>query len=165
MPERETGKEQSILKWAKAAITVTVILVLTAMGVFAFVPALVEKSRNIVAKHGPYPVSERARALHADRVVGDGHADTVLWNRDLTELGGRQVDVSRLSEGGVAFQVFTAVTGSPPRGTLREMPPCLRQHHAACHRAAPAAAQPGQPDGAGDLQGGKAGPRRGRHGR
>jgi microsomal dipeptidase-like Zn-dependent dipeptidase len=104
--------DMRILKWLLAGLLG--ILVLAALGFFTLAPGLVEKARNAVEPHDPYPVSEEARALHRDMVVGDWHADPLLWNRDLSERGERgQVDIPRLMEGGVTLQVFTAVTKSP----------------------------------------------------
>ncbi|MFC3615885.1 dipeptidase [Lutimaribacter marinistellae] len=81
---------------------------------FGFLPAQVEKSRNAVVGDGPYPVSETAQELHMTLTVGDWHADSLLWSRDITQRGDRgQVDIPRLQEGNVALQVFTAVTKSP----------------------------------------------------
>lgn len=81
---------------------------------FGFLPAYVEDTKNNVIDHPPFPVSDAARALHDDMIVGDWHADSLLWSRDLTERGTRgQVDIPRLTEGGVALQMFTAVTKSP----------------------------------------------------
>lgn len=81
---------------------------------FGFVPGYVENDSNPVLPHDPYPVSDTARALHETLIVGDWHADPLLWSRDLTERGTRgQVDIPRLIEGNVALQVFTAVTKSP----------------------------------------------------
>ncbi len=81
---------------------------------FAFAPRMVQEARNPVAGHDSYDVSEAAYALHQDLVIGDWHADPLLWRRDLTmrsDVG--QVDIPRLIEGNVALQVFTAVTKSP----------------------------------------------------
>ena len=87
---------------------------LSLAGFFIFAPAIVEKGRNAVAAHDPYPVSDTARALHERLIIGDWHADSLLWKRDLTERGTYgQVDLPRLAEGNVAIQVFTAVTKSP----------------------------------------------------
>lgn len=61
------------------------VVLLAAIGFFAFAPAYVEKSRNAVAAHDPYPVSDAARALHGQMIVGDWHADPLLWDRDLTQ--------------------------------------------------------------------------------
>jgi membrane dipeptidase len=93
------------------------LLVLAAVAVVAFLsfaPGYVEAQRNAVNWNGPYPVSDAAAALHAELIVGDWHADSLLWNRDLTQRGTRgHFDIPRLLEGGVAVQVFTAVTKSP----------------------------------------------------
>jgi microsomal dipeptidase-like Zn-dependent dipeptidase len=91
------------------------LLVIAAVVAFlVFAPRYVEQQRNAVIAHDPYPVSAAARALHDTLTVGDWHADSLLWNRDLTQRGSYgQVDLPRLVEGGVAVQVFTAVTKSP----------------------------------------------------
>ncbi|GAA6161052.1 membrane dipeptidase [Ruegeria sp. HU-ET01832] len=81
---------------------------------FVFLPPYIEGKRNNVIDHAPYPVTDAAAALHESLIVGDLHADPLLWSRDLTERGTRgQVDIPRLIEGNVALQVFTAVTKSP----------------------------------------------------
>lgn len=92
-----------------------ILLGVVALGLFlTFGPGYVENSRNAVAPHDPYPVSEAAAALHGTLTVADWHADSLLWNRDLLERGDRgHVDLPRLQEGNVALQVFTAVTKSP----------------------------------------------------
>ena len=95
-------------------VGILLLMVFGLMAIWTFAPGIVEKGRNAVAVHDPYPVSDAARALHERLVVGDWHADSLLWKRDLLERGDRgQVDVPRLLEGGVAMQVFTAVTKSP----------------------------------------------------
>ncbi|HET7726837.1 MAG TPA: membrane dipeptidase [Candidatus Limnocylindrales bacterium] len=64
-----------------------------------------------VHRSGPYPASERARALHATIPVTDLHADSLLFGRDLAVRGSRaHADVPRLLEGGVALQVLAAAT-------------------------------------------------------
>ena len=91
-----------------------VVLMLVGAAVLVFGPGYIESGRNSVIAHDPYPVSEEAQALHESLVIGDWHADSTLWNRDLTERGSRgQVDIPRLVEGNVALQVFTSVTKSP----------------------------------------------------
>ena len=103
------------MKWLKRLVLAVVTLAGLALAAFwMFAPGIVERGRNAVAEHAPYPVSDAARALHDRLVVGDWHADSLLWKRDLLERGARgQVDIPRLIEGGVAMQVFTAVTKSP----------------------------------------------------
>jgi len=98
-------------KWLGRLIILSVIIMI---GVFMFVPGYVEKGRNAVAEHDPYPVSSAAQILHSNLIIGDWHADSLLWNRDLNKRGAYgQVDIPRLQEGNVAIQVFTAVTKSP----------------------------------------------------
>lgn len=99
----------------KRGLLALFVLVLVAVGAFLiFAPGYVERSRNAIIPHDPYPVSDAAQSLHDTLVVGDWHADSLLWKRDIAKRGTRgQVDVPRLIEGGVALQVFTAVTKSP----------------------------------------------------
>lgn len=100
-----------LARWLKRLMVLAILLL---VGFLIFAPALIEKSRNRVVEHAPYPVSAAARALHDSLTIGDLHADSLLWRRDLTERGNRgQVDVPRLIEGNVTLQVFTAVTKSP----------------------------------------------------
>ncbi len=89
-------------------------LIAGAVVFFGFLPPYIEAGRNSVIDHDPYEVSGQAVSLHEILIVGDLHADPLLWSRDLTERGTRgQVDIPRLIEGNVALQVFTAVTKSP----------------------------------------------------
>jgi len=91
--------------------------VLVIVGIAAFLtfgPGYVEGQRNTVTAHDPWPVSDDAAQLHESLIIGDWHADSLLWNRDLTKRANRgQVDLPRLIEGNVALQMFTAVTKSP----------------------------------------------------
>ena len=91
---------------------------LIAVGAYIFygvLPQRFDRTHNVVLEHAPYAVSERARTLHATIPVADLHADTLLWRRDPARRQQRgQTDLVRLREGGVALQVFTAVTKTPP---------------------------------------------------
>lgn len=88
--------------------------VLAATGVFLFGPGIVEGRMNPVAAHDAWPVTPAAEAMHARLVIGDLHADSLLWDRDLTRRAARgQVDLPRLIAGNVALQVFSTVTKSP----------------------------------------------------
>lgn len=90
------------------------IVLLAIVGAFTFGPGFVEKGQNRVLPHDPWPVSEAAKAMHARLIIGDMHADPLLWGRDLTRRWSYgQVDLPRLAEGNVAVQVFTTVTKSP----------------------------------------------------
>ncbi|MBX7116445.1 MAG: membrane dipeptidase [Myxococcaceae bacterium] len=53
--------------------------------------------------------------LHARCPVADGHADSLMWNRDLNEKSDKgHVDFPRLKEAGVKIQCFTVVTRGFP---------------------------------------------------
>ena len=96
-------------------LTILLLVLLGALiAFFALAPRMVQDARNPVAEHDPYQISDEASALHQDMIIGDWHADPLLWRRDLTmrsDVG--QVDIPRMIEGNVALQVFTAVTKSP----------------------------------------------------
>lgn len=93
------------------------LLLLAALGLaafFIFAPGIVEQGRNGVTQYPPFEVSDEARTLHARLVIGDWHADSLLWKRSILDRADRgHVDLPRLREGNVAVQVFTAVTKSP----------------------------------------------------
>ena len=77
-------------------------------------PILVDKNMNPVSDHSAFDVSEEALKLHETLFIGDWHADSHLWNRDLSKRYKRgHVDIPRLQEGNVALQMFTTVTKSP----------------------------------------------------
>lgn len=98
----------------KGILTILGLAVLGLIAFWTFAPAIVEKGKSAVKDHEPYPVSDRAAALHETLIIGDWHADSLLWNRDLLERGDYgQVDFPRMAEGNAAIQVFTTVTKSP----------------------------------------------------
>ena len=81
---------------------------------FGLGPKLVEEQINQVSEHNPYFISDEASNLHADLFIGDWHADSTLWNRNLineNEYG--HVDIPRLQKGNVSLQMFTTVSKSP----------------------------------------------------
>ena len=70
-------------------------------------------ANQVLGDPGRVPTPQ-TRALHAQLIVGDLHADSTLWGKDLlrrNEWG--QVDLPRLIEGGATLQMFTTVTKSP----------------------------------------------------
>lgn len=82
--------------------------------VLALAPAELEKRMNVVTEHDDYQISAEAAALHKSLVIGDWHADSALWQRDLAKRSDRgHVDIPRLQEGNVMLQMFTTVTKSP----------------------------------------------------
>lgn len=94
---------------------VAALAILVAVAFFAFAPGYVERNLNpVTVPEEGWPVSDEAKALHRDLVIGDWHADSLLWDRDLLERGTRgHTDIPRLLEGNVALQVYTTVTKSP----------------------------------------------------
>jgi len=98
----------------KVSIYVTTLAGLALAAFLAFAPAIADNSMNPVRPHAPDEISAEAQALHNSLIVGDWHADSLLWNRDLLVRNDRgHVDIPRLIEGNVTLQVFTAVTKSP----------------------------------------------------
>ena len=81
---------------------------------FLFAPPWIDRlSNQIVGDPGRLP-SAKALALHQQLIVGDLHADSALWGRDLlADNDWGQVDLPKLIAGGAALQMFTTVTKSP----------------------------------------------------
>ena len=93
------------------AATTSIVFLLLAI---LTLPILVDKNMNPVSDHSAFDVSEEALKLHETLFIGDWHADSHLWNRDLSKRYKRgHVDIPRLQEGNVALQMFTTVTKSP----------------------------------------------------
>ena len=106
--QRRRGRVARAL-WVLAAM---VVLALAALAVFG--PRIVADRLNPVTARAEWPVSAEAQALHDRLVIGDLHADALLWDRDLSVRRPEgHVDLPRLDQGNVAIQVFTAVTKSP----------------------------------------------------
>ena len=103
------------MRWIKRLIGLVLVLALGGLVGFWLVgPRIAEQMMNVTREHAPWPVSVEAQALHDGLIVGDWHADPLMWDRDLNRRGSYgHVDIPRLIEGNVAFQVFTAVTKSP----------------------------------------------------
>jgi len=74
----------------------------------------VDAEMNAVRPHKAYPVSKAAQKFHDTLWIADLHADSLLWRRNPAKRHNRgQVDLPRLREGGVEFQIFSTVTKSP----------------------------------------------------
>jgi membrane dipeptidase len=102
------------MKKPRTSIIIVGILVVVAVLALALGPGKLEESMNTVAPHSPYKISEAALELHKTLVIGDLHADSTLWKRDLLRRFDRgHVDIPRMREGNQAVQMFTSVTKSP----------------------------------------------------
>jgi microsomal dipeptidase-like Zn-dependent dipeptidase len=74
----------------------------------------IEDRFNPVWPHDGAPVSDAAAALHATLRIGDLHADSLLFGRDLLQWGAvGHVDVPRLIEGRIALQVLSMAVKTP----------------------------------------------------
>ncbi|WP_411816270.1 dipeptidase [Hyphococcus sp. DH-69] len=98
----------------KIGLAIIVILLAAASIFFGVLPQRFDRNANVVIPHDPYVISEEAQSLHDTIPVADLHSDMLLWRRNPAKKNARgHTDVPRLREGGVALQVFTAVTKSP----------------------------------------------------
>ncbi|MDA9984014.1 peptidase M19, partial [Porticoccaceae bacterium] len=56
------------------------------LGLFlTFAPAILDEERNVVVEHQAYEISDQAQQLHSSLLIGDWHADSLLWMRNLSE--------------------------------------------------------------------------------
>jgi microsomal dipeptidase-like Zn-dependent dipeptidase len=102
----------------KKLLILLALLVVVALAFFFVAAGVAERFINKTRQSPPYGASERARELQRTLAAADLHADSLLWDRDLLERAGRgHADIPRLSEAGVALQVFTVVTKVPFRAS------------------------------------------------
>ena len=98
----------------KLLIGLLAIITIATLAFFTFAPAIVDDRMNPVSPHDPFVISPEAQALHETLIVGDWHADTMLWRRDIRkEHNYGHIDLPRLQRGNVGLQMFTTVTKSP----------------------------------------------------
>lgn len=96
-----------------ALIILFLVIIFFTLALF-LLPSILDKNMNPVTEHVPYIVSDKAKKMHKSLIVGDWHADSALWNRDLKKTYDYgHVDIPRLQKGNVALQMFTTVTKSP----------------------------------------------------
>lgn len=96
------------------SILLSLALAIGAYMLFYKLPIDADRRMNAVVVHAPYKISSEGAALHDTLMVADLHADTLLWMRNPLHHHERgHVDLPRLQAGGVALQVFSAVTKTP----------------------------------------------------
>ena len=103
------------MKRLKPALTAVALLSSALVaGFFLLAPQWVDRNANqVMGNPGRAPTAE-TRAFHQQLIVGDLHADSALWGKDLLRRNTwGQVDLPRLIEGGATLQMFTTVTKSP----------------------------------------------------
>lgn len=98
--------------------TILIGLLVLLVAAFAYIQLVfvpnTDAKMNAVIDLGPYKVSDAAQSLHDTLYVADLHADSLMWRRNMTQRQTRgHVDLPRLRDGGVDFQIFSAVTKSP----------------------------------------------------
>ena len=92
------------------------VLAVALIGFFGVLPGYLEASMNKIDGKPLIAVSPEAAALHRSLHIVDLHSDSLMWARELTELGGRgHEDLPRLTAGNVTLQVF-ASTSKTPKG-------------------------------------------------
>lgn len=98
----------------KYFIVFTLVLAVS-LGLFlTFAPAILDEERNVVVEHQAYEISDRAQQLHSSLLIGDWHADSLLWMRNLSQqYDYGHLDFPRMQQGNMALQMFTTVTKSP----------------------------------------------------
>ena len=80
----------------------------------AILPEQTDRALNQITEHRPFKTSIDAQQLHETLLIGDWHADSALWSRDLSiDNDHGHVDIPKLQKGNVALQMFTTVTKSP----------------------------------------------------
>jgi len=102
------------ISWKTIVLTIAVLLIAGLVFTVGVLAPNFDKKVNAVIPHAPYPVSDAAQALHDQLYIADLHTDSLLWRRNPAKRHARgHVDLPRLREGGVNFQIFSAVTKSP----------------------------------------------------
>ena len=91
------------------------LVLVVSLGLFlTFAPAILDEERNVVVEHQAYEISDQAQQLHSSLLIGDWHADSLLWMRNLSEqYDYGHLDFPRMQQGNMALQMFTTVTKSP----------------------------------------------------
>ena len=99
----------------KKYFIVFALVLAVSLGLFlTFAPAILDEERNVVVEHQAYEISDQAQQLHSSLLIGDWHADSLLWMRNLSEqYDYGHLDFPRMQQGNMALQMFTTVTKSP----------------------------------------------------
>lgn len=89
-----------------------IILVIGAVIFFVFVPSYIDKSKNKVT----LKIENPAKVDWYDSIpfIADLHCDALLWDRNnLKNHSYGHVDIPRMKQANMAFQVFTIVSKTP----------------------------------------------------
>ena len=99
----------------KLLVIVTTVALVSFCGWKWILLPTVERGQNKRSGPAAYPaIADSAARLHESLIVGDLHADSFLWARDLAHRADYgHVDLPRAREGNLGIQVFSTVTKSP----------------------------------------------------
>jgi len=93
---------------------VTLLLAVALLLCIFYFPAVLENQFNKKLDSERPLLSTQAKSLHQTLFIADLHADSLLWDRDLTQRSSQgHVDFPRLIEGNNALQTFSIVSKSP----------------------------------------------------
>lgn len=91
--------------------TLLFILIITIAGFFLFVPRYLDQTSNKVTLSSPQVKNEWYDSIP---FIADLHCDELLWDRNLLKkINYGHVDVPRMQQANMAFQVFTIVSKVP----------------------------------------------------
>lgn len=95
-------------------IGVANLVIIITITFFGIAPVVAARRMNGIKLQPPYHAGEEARRIHERLFIADLHADPLLWSRSLLDRSSYgHIDLPRLIEGNVAFQVFGLVTRVP----------------------------------------------------
>ncbi|HLZ16185.1 MAG TPA: membrane dipeptidase, partial [Cyclobacteriaceae bacterium] len=87
------------------------VVLVVAIAFFAYAPRYIDQSKNKVILAGPH---SKNAGYDSIPFIADLHCDELLWNRDLLkQIDYGHVDLPRMQQANMAFQVFTVVSKVP----------------------------------------------------
>ena len=90
---------------------IAILFLIAAVGAFGCVPEYIDKTSNKVTFNGD--ISKNS-AFDSLSFVADLHCDALLWDRDfLQKHDYGHVDLPRMQQSNMAFQIFTIVSKVP----------------------------------------------------
>ena len=100
--------KKSIILFSLLASTLAVCIIF-----FYFIPKHEDSKRNAI--HSNTPITDhKIIDFHNSLFIADLHADSLLWNRDLSSKHTYgHIDIPRMQIGNMALQVFSVVTKTP----------------------------------------------------
>ena len=108
----------------RVLLYVTLLLVIAVSLFFLYFPSIIENKLNKKIDSEKPQLSSQAKSFHQTLLIADLHADSLLWNRDLTQHHNQgHVDFPRLIEGNTALQTFSIVSKTPKNINLQHNTP------------------------------------------